>query len=157
MVAVVAMAPAATAAPEPEESLSTAACNTAYKVWLANVGSWSPQSCDGQDAGTEGQSRAIEKLILAANWTKLCVQGHVEGIGDQAWNCHENGYAATAGTQGQSRRLEGVHIHSKGGGAVCAQAHVQDVGWQQVRCGNEIWVGTSGQGKRMEKIRIWRQ
>jgi uncharacterized protein YjdB len=37
---------------------------------------------------------------------------------------------------------------------VCANAHVQDIGWQGWSCGNSVTVGTTGQALRMEAIRI---
>ena len=136
--------------------VSAAADAVCYQVWMANVGSWQPNpaACNDQGAGTEGESRAIEALWVQSYRGGLCLKAHVQDLGDdQHWSCEgPNGVAV--GTQGLSKRLEGVHIHS-GGLRVCATAYVQDLGWQlPERCGQEIWVGTSGQGKRMEKIRI---
>lgn len=160
LVTMVAMAPSATAAPSvpsvAKSEMSAAAGQTCYQVWQANVGAWSPQGCDGEMVGSVGEGRAIEALALASGVGGLCLQGHVQDVGDQAWSCETNTLAAVAGTQGQSRRLEGVHIHSGNGLRVCARAHVQDEGWQATQCGLGIWVGTSGQGKRMEAIQIWR-
>ena len=149
LLATVAVAPSASAAP--------AVGDTCYKVWLASAGSWSADACDGQGAGTEGESRAIEGFAASATWTTLCLTGHVQNRGNQPESCQSGGYPGYAGTQGVSLRLEGVHIRSKEGPDVCAQAHVQDIGWQAPQCGNKVWVGTTGQGLRLEKIKVWKK
>ena len=81
----------------------------------------------------------------------------MQNRGEQHESCQGGGYPGYAGTQSVSLRLEGVHIRSKDGPDVCAQAHVQDIGWQEAQCGNKVWVGTTGRGLRMEKIRIWKK
>jgi uncharacterized protein YjdB len=41
-----------------------------------------------------------------------------------------------------------------GTGDICANAHVQNIGWQGRVCGYSITVGTAGQSLRMEAITI---
>jgi uncharacterized protein YjdB len=117
-----------------------------------------PSACDGGVAGTTGESRRLEALQLVVGWQNVCLNGHVQTLGDQGWNCADlaNGQPAKAGTTGQGLRLEGVHIRTWGGPTLCAQAYLQDTGWQQEQCGADIWVGTSGKGIRMEAFRAWR-
>jgi uncharacterized protein YjdB len=45
---------------------------------------------------------------------------------------------------------------SSDGRTVCANAHVQDIGWQGWRCGSSVSVGTTGQSLRLEAIIITR-
>jgi uncharacterized protein YjdB len=44
------------------------------------------------------------------------------------------------------------------GRTICARANVQGVGWQSWRCasrGGALYVGTTGQSRRMEAVSIW--
>jgi uncharacterized protein YjdB len=44
------------------------------------------------------------------------------------------------------------------GRTVCARAYVQGVGWQNWRCasrGGALYVGTTGQGRRIEALSVW--
>jgi hypothetical protein len=44
------------------------------------------------------------------------------------------------------------------GRTICARAYVQGVGWQSWRCasrGGALYVGTTGQNRRMESVSIW--
>nr|MBS1899173.1 CotH kinase family protein [Actinomycetota bacterium] len=61
---------------------------------------------------------------------------------------------ATAGTTGQSLRLEALRlaIKSSTGGGINWRGQVQDIGWQNWTTGNQI--GTTGQGKRLESFQI---
>ncbi|MEU8465087.1 hypothetical protein [Streptomyces sp. NPDC029003] len=38
---------------------------------------------------------------------------------------------------------------------MAAQAHVADYGWLNAAAGNPVYVGTTGQSRRMEAVRIW--
>ncbi|MEU7141513.1 hypothetical protein ABZ942_18805 [Nocardia sp. NPDC046473] len=128
-----------------------------YRVHVQDYG-WLGQSCDGYVAGTTGESRRIEKLEVHANIGYLCLKGHIQDQGDDPyWSCQSGSASAVTGTEGLGRRLEGVHINIADSPPICAEAHVEGDGWQEARCGTDIWVGTSGQGKRMEAIKIWKQ
>jgi hypothetical protein len=81
-------------------------------------------------------------------------QAYVQGNGWTNWI--SNG--ATAGTTGQSLRLEGLKVNldnPPSGVGICYQAHVQNIGWQGQVCGNNQQIGTPGQGLRMEAVKIW--
>ncbi|MFI6996403.1 hypothetical protein [Nocardia sp. NPDC050175] len=128
-----------------------------YRVHVQDYG-WLGQSCDGYVAGTTGESRRIEKLEVHANIGYLCLKGHIQDQGDDpSWSCQNGSTPAVTGTEGLGRRLEGVHIYILDSPPICAEAHVEGDGWQEARCGTDLWVGTSGQGKRMEAIKIWKQ
>ena len=61
-----------------------------------------------------------------------------------------------AGTEGQSKRLEGINIkllNNKENISIRYQVHVQDIGWQGWKTNDEM-AGTSGRSLRLEGIRI---
>lgn len=75
----------------------------------------------------------------------LLYQAHVEGIGWQGWV--QNGQ--TAGTTGQSKRVEAIQIDARG--ETYAKAHVQDIGWVDYgKITKDTVIGTTGQAKRLE-------
>ena len=75
---------------------------------------------------------------------------HVQGIGWQA-----NKYnGATAGTTGQSRRVEAMKVSLSGvSGGVSYRAHVQGIGWQGWKQSGQV-AGTTGQSRRVEAIQV---
>ncbi|MFF4105684.1 hypothetical protein [Streptomyces sp. NPDC001903] len=91
---------------------------------------------------------------------QICIKAHVAGIGDQPWACNNahNNETEYAGTIGQNRAIEGMWVYSTVG-IICADAHVRDKGWQGGRCtafnGTSVWVGTSGENRPMEALRLW--
>ncbi len=77
---------------------------------------------------------------------------HVQDIGWQEY-VHNS---ETAGTSGQSKRLEGINvklINNDNSIGIKYQVHVQDIGWQDWKENDEM-AGTSGQSKRLEGIKI---
>ena len=78
---------------------------------------------------------------------------HVQDIGWQGYV--KDG--STAGTTGQSKRLEAIRIKLSNNtsykGTIQYQTHIQDIGWQGWKMNDEM-SGTSGQSKRLEAIRI---
>ena len=89
-----------------------------------------------------------DRVAAAAGTVRY--QCHVQDIGWQDWV--SNGI--TAGTSGQSRRLEAIRIKLEGmEGGIEYRTHVQDIGWQDY-VSNGALSGTSGQAKRLEAIQI---
>lgn len=91
--------------------------------------------------------------------TGLNAQAHVQGKGWLA----AVGQGSTAGTTGQSRRLEALRITlslSEGAtkqqiaDAVSVQAHVTGIGWQSVAAKNGKVAGTTGQSRSIEALRM---
>lgn len=77
---------------------------------------------------------------------------HVQNVGWQ--NYVQDG--TTAGTSGQSLRLEGINIqllNSEKNLNIKYQVHIQNIGWQSWKKNGEM-AGTSGQSLRLEAIRI---
>ncbi len=79
-------------------------------------------------------------------------QGHGEGYGWQDWK--SNG--ELAGTDGESRRLEGIKIklvNAPEGAKILYRIHGQDYGWQDWKYDGELG-GTVGESRRIEAIQI---
>lgn len=70
---------------------------------------------------------------------------------DKGWSdWAKNG--ETAGTTGESRRIEAIEIKSNKN--LVAQEHIQDVGWMPISKGKEIRIGTEGKSLRLEAFKI---
>ncbi|MDH6115173.1 uncharacterized protein YjdB [Kitasatospora sp. MAP12-15] len=127
-----------------------------YAAQVQNIG-WQAAVCDGQIAGTVGQSLRLEALNIAVSGVGgVCAQAHVQNIGWQNPVCGNDGDVLEVGTVGMSLRMEALSIMVPTG-SVCADAHVQNIGWQGTRCqGANVWdtVGTVGQSLRMEAIAL---
>lgn len=102
---------------------------------------------------------AVEQSAPLLEVTGLNVQAHVQGKG---W-LTAVGQGATAGTTGQSRRLEALKLTlSLSDGAtkqqiaeaVSVQAHVSGIGWQSVAAKNGKVSGTTGQSRSIEALRM---
>ena len=92
-------------------------------------------------------------LALAAGdaQAQINYQAYAEGIG---WMDFVNN-GETAGTTGQSRRLEGLLINLKDGSQSAIQycAHVQNYGWMKWKNSGEV-AGVVGKNLRTEAVRI---
>ena len=137
-----------------------------YRVHTQNFG-WLDWAKNGNSAGTAGYSYRLEaieiKLITKdgaapGNTVKPYIQRyikyntHVQEIGWQ-----DSMYdGETAGTSGQSKRLEAIQINLDNqiyNGNIEYSTHIQDIGWQDWKSNGAI-AGTSGQSKRLEAIKI---
>lgn len=79
-------------------------------------------------------------------------KSHVQNIGWQ----NEKKDGETAGTTGQSLRIEAIKINIDGfddSVSIKYQAHIQNIGWQSWKSNGEL-AGTEGQALRMEAIKI---
>jgi GH25 family lysozyme M1 (1,4-beta-N-acetylmuramidase) len=77
---------------------------------------------------------------------------HIQNIGWQNYVTE----GETAGTSGQSLRLEGIKIKLDTGdlsGKIKYSTHIQDIGWQDWKTDDEL-SGTSGRSLRLEAIKI---
>ena len=82
---------------------------------------------------------------------KITYQAHSQDVG---WmSTVKNG--ATAGTTGQSRRLEALKINLKDGkkSAISYRAHVRNVGWQGWKSSGAV-AGTTGKSLQIEAVQI---
>ena len=78
---------------------------------------------------------------------------HIQGKG---WETEWRSNGAITGTQGQSKRLEGITIaltDSKYKGGISYETHVQNLGWMGSVSNGEM-SGTQGKSYRLEAIKI---
>ncbi|MBR3317807.1 MAG: hypothetical protein IKG21_08360 [Atopobiaceae bacterium] len=79
---------------------------------------------------------------------------HVQGIGDQPWR--KDGMSA--GTSGESRRLESIKAKVSGAAGVAGgieyRTHVQGIGWEESWAKDGSKSGTTGQSRRLEAIQM---
>ncbi|MFE9404135.1 polysaccharide deacetylase [Streptomyces sp. NPDC006530] len=135
-------------------SLAPNARVVCYAAHVQDIG-WQPAVCDGNVAGTTGQSRQMEALAISTSDVGgVCANAHLADIGWQGWACGRDGDVVTVGTTGQSRRMEALGVQV-GTGSVGAQAHVEGYGWLSSVSGNPVYAGTTGQSRRMEAVRVW--
>lgn len=126
-----------------------------YQAHTANIG-WMATVSDGQTAGTTGQSRQMEAVIISNGSTPKCssfeYRAHVADAGWLAWV--KSGQVA--GTTGQSRRMEAVQINMvnpTAGYTIKYRAHVANIGWMPWVTNGQV-AGTTGQSRRMEALEI---
>ena len=128
---------------------------------------WQDWVSDGELAGTTGISKRIEGLEIRIvkksgedpepeepeeKELTLTYQGQCESYGWQSWVSE----GELAGTDGQSKRLEGIKIKLENApedAKIIYQAHGEGYGWQNYVSDGEL-AGTDGESKRMEGIKI---
>ena len=100
----------------------------------------------------EAEEALAEEILEEGAEPSVSYRTHVQGIG---WQGFVND-GAMAGTQGQSKRLEGIEINVQGADdlGVRYMTHVQTYGWETEWRQNGQMSGTSGESKRLEAIRI---
>ena len=154
----------------------------AIKIQLSNIGytgsvqysthvqsnGWKNWVSDGTIGGTTGEAKRMEAIRIrltgeAANHYDIYYRVHTQTYGWLDWA--KNGEKAGSSTYG--KRLEAIEIKlvKKGESApgstkkayqvprIQYQTHVQSIGWQKKVSDNQI-AGTTGQGKRIEAIKI---
>lgn len=132
------------AQPNYEEEVS----DLQYKVHLEEIG-WTDYINAGEVAGTTGESRRMEAIILQGNnGLDLKYRVHMEELGWSDWV--NNG--EIAGTIGESRRIEAIEIECNR--PLEVQEHIEQVGWMPTSKGNHIKIGTEGKALRLEAFKI---
>lgn len=127
-----------------------------YQAHVADIGWQSPVS-EGNTAGTEGQSKAIESLIInLKDWNGnngIFYKMHVQDVGWQGWKST----GQKSGTEGQSLQGEAVKIQLSSSLSsyydIYYRVHVADYGWLGYAKNGEP-AGTEGGSMRMEAIQI---
>lgn len=89
---------------------------------------------------------------VTANLGGFTYQAHVQTYGWRPYVAE----GQWCGTQGQAKRLEGLHINPPAGVELEVDAHMQTYGWRTYKIvhGNNILIGTEGESRRMEAVRI---
>ena len=141
-----------------------------YRAHVSGIG-WMGWAKDGEEAGTQGYSSALEavQILLVEKGGEapsssgsvtseafrrkpvdVSVGAHVSGIGWMAAVCD----GATAGTTGRSLSLEALRVSLENQqlpGTVQVRAHVSGIGWQGWTSGT---AGTTGRSLRMEALQV---
>lgn len=139
-----------------------------YQAHLAGTG-WQQEVKNGELAGTVHQGRQMEAIKIRltgelANRYNIYYRAYVQNSGWSDWVANGN----IAGTTGLGLRLEALQFMlnlrhqpvtqntkrtSVGATNLHFQVQGQDYGWQNTRKNDEIG-GTTGQGRRLEAIKI---
>jgi serine protease len=104
---------------------------------------------------TNPNAGSPNELVYSLNDNNLAPQvdyrAHVAGMGWLAWV--EDG--ATAGTTGQSRRMEASQMKLLNSTMqICYSAHVAGIGWMNPVCNGAV-SGTTVQSRQMEATKVW--
>ena len=129
---------------------NVSAANITYQVSVKDYG-WMHPVGDGQVAGTIGEGRRLEAIVI--NFDGIEYNPHVQDYGWRGWVPS----GVIAGTTGESRRMEAIRIRLTGRYAnrydVIYRVHIEDYGWLDWVGNGEI-AGTTGEGLRIEAIQI---
>ena len=119
-----------------------------YKVHIQDKG-WTNWIGTGSVAGTTGENKRIEAIILQGNnGLNLSYRVHMQDKGWSNWV----GNGQVAGTTGEKRRIEAIEIKSNK--VLEVQEHIQDVGWMPKSRGTNIRIGTEGKCLKIEAFKI---
>ena len=122
-----------------------------YEVHLKDLG-WKNAVYNGEIAGTTGESRRMEAILIDLNGVdgKLTYQVHVQ---DYGW-LDKVSEGQVAGTTGESRRMEAIIINLDNSSYnIKYRVHVKDYGWMNWVKSGEV-AGTTNQSRRIEAIQI---
>ena len=118
-----------------------------YQVHARKSG-WLSWKCDGQLAGSTGQSRRIEALKIKYDG-KLDVMVHMKGIGDKLFkDINEN---TVIGTVNEQRRIEALKLISNE--KLAYRVHQKSYGWSDWKYSGE-YAGVTGKSKQVEALEI---
>lgn len=139
-------------------STVSAISDVCYSALVMSSSTWQSPVCNGQVAGTVGQSLALQQIAIrlpnsATIGAQICYSTHVQNIGWESESCNGN---PAGDLLLQGLRIEAVKIHlnfAPTGAQVCYQAQVQNIGWQNTVC-NGAQAGTTGQSLRLEALRV---
>lgn len=129
---------------------NVSAAHITYQVSVKDYG-WMHPVGDGEVAGTTGEDRRIEAIVI--DFDGIEYNAHVRDIGWQGWRYS----GEVAGTIGEGLRMEAIRIRLTGRYEdkydVLYRAHVKDYGWLGWVRNGEV-AGTTDEGLRMEAIQI---
>lgn len=139
-----------------DSSTQVSNVNVTYQVHVQDYG-WMDASTNGAMAGTTGQSKRMEAIIVNLDSDisgGVEYSAHIQDIGWQDWKST----GELAGTTGQGKRIEAIRFRLTGDlanqYAICYQTYIQNHGWLDVTA-NSGYSGSQGLGLRVEAIRIW--
>ena len=128
-----------------------------YEAHVSNIG-WMSSKHDGSTAGTTGQSKSVEDLMVSilnpVEDGSVQINANVSGVGWQGWDTPS---ASEGGTTGQGRAVEAVRLRLTGSLAkdydVYYRVHASNIGWMAwAKDGEEA--GTTGMSCSLEAVQI---
>ena len=132
-----------------------AAPSVEYKAHVAGRG-WQSWISDGQIAGTTGQNRQLEAVMIRLTKDEKSMITYCAHVADEGWQTWRQS-GEVAGTTGQGRRMEAIRIRLNGIYAkkydVYYRVHVAELGWLDWVKNGQL-AGTTGEGRQMEAIQI---
>lgn len=137
-----------------------------YRVHAQTFG-WLGWAKNGESAGSEGYGKRLEAIQIVVKKKGEAAPGSTNGAFKQilvGYSSHVQTYGwqptvydgDMSGTEGKSKRLEGIKISLKSSpnqNQIRYKTHVQTYGWQDWVTGGNV-SGTEGQSKRLEAICI---
>ena len=130
--------------------------NVSYQVHVQDYG-WMSASSNGEQAGTTGQSKRLEGIIVNVDSNlsgSIEYSAHIQDIGWQEWKSA----GQLAGTTGQGKRIEAIRFRLTGDLAntyhINYQSYIQNHGWLLATMDGG-YSGSQGLGLRIEAIHIW--
>lgn len=137
-----------------------------YRIHSQTYG-WLGWAKNGESAGTQGFGKRIEAMQIVVKKKGEAAPGSTDGAFKQrllGYSSHVQTYGwqptvydgDMCGTEGQSKRLEGIIISLKSHpnqNQIRYKTHVQTHGWQEWVTGGNM-SGTTGESKRLEAICI---
>jgi hypothetical protein len=129
-----------------------------YRAHVQNLG-WLEWVHDGQVAGTQGCGLRLEAVEFdVPEGLELTVKAHIENIGWTTVSGIKKGGNTVVGTVGKGNRLEAIEVvvdnNTTGYNTLNTQVHVQNLGWMATT-EDSYATGTTGQGLRIEAIKMW--
>ena len=121
--------------------------NITYSAHCQNVG-WQNEKSNWEYAGTTNQGLRMEAIIINAD-IDIKYRVHVEKMGWTPWVTN----GQIAGSVGRGLRMEALEIETTSN-LIQGQAHVENIGYQEVRTGSKILLGTEGKGLRLEGVKL---
>lgn len=137
-----------------------------YRVHAQTFG-WLGWAKNGESAGSQGYGKRLEAIQIVVKKKGEAAPGSTDGAFKQlllGYSSHVQTYGwqptvydgAMSGTEGKSKRLEGIKISLPSNpdqNQIRYKTHVQTYGWQDWVTGGNV-SGTEGQAKRLEAICI---
>ncbi|MBB5938554.1 hypothetical protein [Streptomyces zagrosensis] len=140
-----------------KDGRSAAAPVVCYTVHIRDYG-WQSPRCNSETAGSVGQNTPIEAILIQTAGTGgFCVNAHLQNTGWQGTRCGADDVQVPAGSTGQAVSVEALDINLgwTRGANTGAQGHVQNYGWQAAQYRDWVRVGTTGENRTLEAVRIW--
>lgn len=137
-------------------AITTTEMGIAYRPHVQSYG-WRDWVYDGETAGTTGESKRIEALMIypynLPEGATITARAHIQSYGWRDYTIDSEG--GWIGTIGQSKRIEAVEftLNNVPGYEIEYRVHCQSIGWTKWVSQGEL-AGTEGMSKRIEAVEM---